>query len=77
MTTIPKNFVQMATDLKRADYCDEARADGLVADDADISHRIAAGIEAEYAEIWYFVAKAIVERAAVIDPGDADDDAAA
>jgi hypothetical protein len=65
-----ERFAWLASHNGRADYCDDARAEGVVSDDAGISDRIAAGIFAEYSEIWDSLVAAITERAAEIDPGD-------
>ena len=41
----------LASSLKRAQYCDDAREEGLVGDDADMFQRIAVGQYMEYQEI--------------------------
>lgn len=57
-------FAWLASNLARAEYCDEARREGMVSDDASISDRIAAG--------WYREAESIFEaiRAAIEENAD-------
>lgn len=57
-------FAWLASNLARAEYCDEARGEGMVSDDASLSDRIAAG--------WYREAESIFEaiRAAIEENAD-------
>jgi len=56
-------FKWLASNLQRAGYCDRAREDGLVADDADIIDRIGIGQYAEAEEIFALVLDALEARA--------------
>jgi len=62
----------LASNLTRAGYCDDAASEGLVADDAPILDRIAAGIYAEFQEVYSAVVEAL--RTQVENSDDDDDD---
>ncbi|WP_242136971.1 hypothetical protein [Sphingomonas sp. TREG-RG-20F-R18-01] len=53
----------LASSLDRAAYCDDAQRDGLVAEDATMFDRIAAGIYSEADAIYSAVSAAIVDAA--------------
>ncbi len=53
----------LASSLFRTAYCDDARENGVVAEDADMFDRIAAGIDEEYREIWDAVQRGLEEQA--------------
>jgi hypothetical protein len=51
----------LASSLYRAEYCDDAQADGLVAEDATIFDRIGMGQYQEYSEILWSLQTSILE----------------
>lgn len=63
-------FAWLASHNSRADYCDEAREEGMVADDATLSDRVAAGWYRECEEIWHSLAASVDARAWELVGGD-------
>jgi hypothetical protein len=61
----------LASSLTRADYCDMAQEEGLLSEGSTMFDRIAAGIAAEYGEIWDAIAAALLEQA---DDEDTDEE---
>jgi hypothetical protein len=53
----------LASHTMREGYCDDARTEGLVAEDADITDRIAAGWYAEALEVFNQVLEFLTDRA--------------
>jgi len=56
-------FAWLASHNNRADYCDQAREEGRIADDASLSDRIAAGWCEEADEIYGALLEALNDRA--------------
>ena len=64
-------FAWLASHNSRADYCDEAQAEGIVAADARLSDRIAAGWYQEADEIYSALVQAIETQAEELETLDA------
>lgn len=58
-----KLLAWLGSSLQRAEFCDEAQEDGMVADDADMWTRIAAGQSQELAQVMGAVLDALEARA--------------
>ena len=54
-----ERFAWLASNITRADYCDMAARDGLLAPNATMSDRCAAGMYLEYEHIWNVLFNAI------------------
>lgn len=65
-------FAWLASNNSRADYCDAAREDGLVSNDASMSDLIAAGWYAEADEIFGALRSALNDRAEEIEASEPD-----
>jgi hypothetical protein len=65
-------FAWLASHNSRSDYCDEAQAEGIVAADASISDRIAAGWYQEADEIYSALLQAIETQAEELETLAAD-----